>query len=107
MVLAHRAGTCRQVPVAFYFCLVGVGRTGAVSNLGRDLGSYVAKARTRIADQVALLLGYAVAYAGRFEFLERARERFASIVPAILAILAFLLFMAFQRTWSCWRPLCR
>jgi copper/silver efflux system protein len=68
-----------------------------VSIAGRDLGGYVAEARQRIAEQVALPPGFAIAYAGRFEFLERAQERLASIIPATLAIIVFLLFMAFRR----------
>jgi Cu(I)/Ag(I) efflux system membrane protein CusA/SilA len=69
-----------------------------VAIAGRDLGGYVAEARARIAEQVALPSGFAIEYAGRFEFLERARERLGSIIPATLAIIAFLLFMAFRRT---------
>ncbi|TVR97096.1 MAG: efflux RND transporter permease subunit, partial [Rhodospirillales bacterium] len=69
-----------------------------VAITGRDLGGYVAEARDRIAREVALPPGFAVEYAGRFEFLERARERLGSIIPATLAIIGFLLFMAFRRT---------
>ncbi|MGZ9034592.1 MAG: efflux RND transporter permease subunit, partial [Rhodospirillales bacterium] len=65
---------------------------------GRDLGGYVDEARAKIAEQVALPPGFAVEYAGRFEFLERARERLGAIIPATLAIIVFLLFMAFRRT---------
>jgi copper/silver efflux system protein len=68
-----------------------------VSIDGRDLGGYVAEARDRIAAEVALPPGFAIAYAGRFEFLERAQERLVSIIPATLAIIVFLLFMAFGR----------
>ena len=68
-----------------------------VSIAGRDLGGYVEEARAAIAEQVALPPGFAIEYAGRFEFLERARERLGGIIPATLSIIAFLLFLAFRR----------
>ncbi len=64
---------------------------------GRDLGGYVAEARERIAEGIEFPPGYAVAYAGRFEFMERAQKRLGSIIPLTLAIIVLLLFMAFRR----------
>ncbi|MGF1639754.1 MAG: efflux RND transporter permease subunit [Rhodospirillales bacterium] len=69
-----------------------------VSIAGRDLGGYVDEARRLVAERVALPPGYAIEYAGRFQFLERARERLAGVLPATVAIIVFLLFMAFRRT---------
>ncbi len=63
---------------------------------GRDLGGYVGEVRALIADRVELPPGYAIDYAGRFEFLERARERLGTIIPAAVAIIALLLFMTFR-----------
>jgi Cu(I)/Ag(I) efflux system membrane protein CusA/SilA len=64
---------------------------------GRDLGGYVREARQLIADTIELPPGYAIDYAGRFEFMARAQERLAVIIPAVVVVIILLLFMAFRR----------
>ena len=63
---------------------------------GRDLGSYVAEAQRVVAEQVALPPGYAIAWSGQFEYLERAAKRLQFVVPFTLAIIFVLLFLTFQ-----------
>jgi cobalt-zinc-cadmium resistance protein CzcA len=62
---------------------------------GRDLGSFVAELRERVAGEVQLPQGYWVAYGGTFEQLISASQRLAVVVPVVLVIIFGLLFMAF------------
>ena len=59
---------------------------------GEDLGSYVERARAAVAERVALPPGYSVRWSGQFEYLERANERLAILIPLALA-LVFLLYL--------------
>jgi len=59
---------------------------------GRDVGSFVAEARRRIAEEVTLPAGYFVEFAGQFEHMERARLRLMIVVPVALALIMFLLY---------------
>jgi copper/silver efflux system protein len=63
----------------------------------RDLASTVKDLQQAIADQVKLVPGTSVSYAGQFEFMERANARMQWIVPATLAIVLVLLFLTFSR----------
>jgi len=64
---------------------------------GRDLSSVVADLRAAVAQQVSLEPGTSIAYAGQFEYLERANARLKVVVPATLLIIFVLLYMTFQR----------
>jgi Cu(I)/Ag(I) efflux system membrane protein CusA/SilA len=64
---------------------------------GRDLGSYVAEARERVANAVSLPPGYRVHWSGQFEYWERALEKLKVIVPATLAVIVLLLYLNFRR----------
>lgn len=61
----------------------------------RDLGSFVAEARNRIATEVKLPSGYWLDYGGTFEQLASASQRLFIVVPITLAIIIGLLLMAF------------
>lgn len=63
----------------------------------RDLGSTVKELRQTINQQVMLLPGTSISYAGQFEFMERANARLQWIVPATLVIVLVLLFLTFSR----------
>ncbi|EIK43225.1 heavy metal RND efflux transporter, CzcA family [Cellvibrio sp. BR] len=63
----------------------------------RDLGSTVKDLQQTINQQVTLLPGTSISYAGQFEFMERANARLQWIVPATLAIVLLLLFLTFSR----------
>ncbi len=63
---------------------------------GRDLGSFVADAQRAVADQVELPPGYSIAWSGQYEYLVRAKERLATVLPVTLAIIILLLFLNFR-----------
>jgi cobalt-zinc-cadmium resistance protein CzcA len=62
---------------------------------GRDLGSFVAEARQRIASELPLPPGYSVEWGGQFENQQRAMKRLAVVVPASILIIFGLLFATF------------
>ena len=62
---------------------------------GRDLASFVADVRARVAAEVTLPAGYRVAYGGQFENLEAATDRLLLVVPLALALIFVLLFQTF------------
>lgn len=61
---------------------------------GRDIGSLVEEARTRIAAEVTLPAGYEVRWGGQFENLTAARQRLTIVVPACFALIFVLLLGA-------------
>ncbi len=63
----------------------------------RDLGSFVAEARERVAQQVGLPAGYGLQWSGQYEYWERAVERLRVVVPFTLAIIVLLLYLNFRR----------
>ncbi|HJR70252.1 MAG TPA: CusA/CzcA family heavy metal efflux RND transporter, partial [Gammaproteobacteria bacterium] len=63
---------------------------------GRDLGSFVADARERIAEQIALPAGYWLEYGGTFEQLISGAERLRLVVPITLLLIFMLLYLAFR-----------
>jgi Cu(I)/Ag(I) efflux system membrane protein CusA/SilA len=64
---------------------------------GRDLGSYVAEASRKVAEQVKMPSGYHVEWSGQFEYLQRAQAKLKVVVPATLVIILLLLFLNFGR----------
>jgi Cu(I)/Ag(I) efflux system membrane protein CusA/SilA len=64
---------------------------------GRDLGAFVADARDLVARHITLPPGYAIAWSGQFEYLERAAQRLQLVVPLTLAVIFLLLFLSFGR----------
>ena len=62
----------------------------------RDLGSFVAEVKQRIATDVKVPSGYWLDYGGTFEQLESASNRLSIVVPVTLAIIFGLLMMAFS-----------
>lgn len=64
---------------------------------GQDLGSYVAAAQQQVAAQVTMPAGYALSWAGQYQYLQRATARLLLIVPATLVIIVLLLYFIFQR----------
>jgi cobalt-zinc-cadmium resistance protein CzcA len=64
---------------------------------GRDMGSFVAEAQRRIADEVQLPPGrYWVEWGGQFENYQRARARLAIVVPLALVLIFVLLFVTYR-----------
>jgi Cu(I)/Ag(I) efflux system membrane protein CusA/SilA len=63
----------------------------------RDLGSTVRELQQVVARQVKLTPGYALAWAGQFEYMERAAAKLKIVVPVTLAIIFLLLYLTFRR----------
>lgn len=64
---------------------------------GRDLASFVAEAREKIADAVALPGSrYRLEYGGQFEHLERARQRLLVVTPVALGLIFLLLYFTYH-----------
>ncbi|MEN8205184.1 MAG: efflux RND transporter permease subunit [Pseudomonadota bacterium] len=63
---------------------------------GRDLGSYVVEAQQVVNEQVDLPAGYSIAWSGQYEYMVRAKERLAMVVPVTLVIIVLLLYLNFR-----------
>ena len=63
----------------------------------RDLGSYVADAKTAVAATVKFPAGYYAVWSGQFEYYERAKQRLAIVIPLTLVIIMLLLYLNFRR----------
>jgi heavy metal efflux system protein len=64
---------------------------------GRDIGSFVAEARTKLKLDFQLPPGrYSYEFGGQFEHLQRARTRLLIVVPVALALILGLLYMTYQ-----------
>lgn len=62
---------------------------------GRDIGSFVAEAQAKIANDVKLPPGSWVEWGGQFENLIAARNRLLIVVPACFFVIFLMLFTAF------------
>ena len=62
-----------------------------------DLGGYVAAAQQAVAQGVDLPAGYAVRWAGQYEYLMRAQQRLAVVAPITLLIIVLLLYLALRQ----------
>lgn len=78
----YREGSSRYIAVGF-------------SIEGRDLGSTIAEAKKKVAENVKLPAKNKMVWAGEFESKERAGKQLALIVPAVLLLILFLLYFNF------------
>ena len=62
-----------------------------------DLGAYVAEAKDMVAEMVTLPQGYTLTWSGQYEYMERAKDKLAVVVPATLVIIFLLLYLNFGR----------
>ena len=62
---------------------------------GRDIGSFVAEAESKIAQAVSIPTGYWTTWGGTFEQLQSASKRLQIVVPVSLLLVFTLLFMMF------------
>ena len=75
----------------------GQRRIVVMSNVrGRDLGSFVAEARSKIEREVVLPTGYFIEYGGQFENQQRATRRLMLIVPMVIGAIFVLLYLTFN-----------
>ena len=63
---------------------------------GRDVKSFVAEGRAKIAAQVKLPEGYTLEWGGQFENMERANRKLMFVVPMALALIFVLLFFSLK-----------
>ena len=68
---------------------------------GRDIGSFVAEAKEKLAGAESQLpAGYRIAWGGQFENQQRAMARLTIVVPIVIALVFLLLFMSLQSATS-------
>jgi Cu(I)/Ag(I) efflux system membrane protein CusA/SilA len=63
---------------------------------GVDLGTYVANARKVVADQIDLPAGYSITWSGQYEYMQRAKEHLAIVIPITIVTIMLLLFLNFR-----------
>lgn len=63
---------------------------------GRDVGSFVAEAQTRVQQSVKLKPGYLMVWGGLFEHLDSGRARLMVVVPLTFLLIFVLLFITFH-----------
>jgi cobalt-zinc-cadmium resistance protein CzcA len=80
--LIYREGNMRYIAIKY-------------SVRGRDLGSTVEDAMTRVARQVALPKGYRLDWAGEFESQQRSERRLVVVVPLTILIIMLALYTMF------------
>ena len=66
----------------------------------RDLGSFIAEARGKVARAVQLPTGYELLWGGEFENQERAMKRLTLVLPLTILLTFLLLFSAFGSVWD-------
>jgi cobalt-zinc-cadmium resistance protein CzcA len=63
---------------------------------GRDVGSFVAEAQKKIAEQVKLPEGYSIEWGGQFENMQRANAKLMFVVPMALGLIFVLLYFSLK-----------
>ncbi len=63
---------------------------------GRDVGGFVEEARARVSRAVALPPGYYLAWSGRWENQEHARQRLQLVLPIVLLVIFVLLYFTYR-----------
>jgi Cu(I)/Ag(I) efflux system membrane protein CusA/SilA len=63
---------------------------------GRDVGGFVDEARARVAKEVSLPPGYYIAWSGRWENQEHARQRLQLVLPIVLLVIFVLLYFTYH-----------
>ncbi len=63
----------------------------------RDIASFVAEAKAKIAAEVPLPEGYRIEWGGQFENLQRSQQRLMLVVPLTLLLIFVLLYFSLKR----------
>jgi len=63
---------------------------------GVDIGTYVVAAQEVVADKLQLPAGYSIAWAGQYEYMQRAKAKLTYVVPLTLFIIITLLYLNFR-----------
>ena len=64
--------------------------------IGRDIGSFVAEAKSVIAEKVDLPPGYLTTWGGKFRLQQEANKRLAVVVPITLLAVILLLYLSLK-----------
>ena len=62
-----------------------------------DIGTYVKRAQQAVNEQINLPSGYSLTWSGQYEYMQRAKQKLAYVVPLTLMIIVLLLYMSFRR----------
>ncbi len=105
-VLVPAAGGQRQIPLSELAVVRAAGGPAMIRNEdglltgyvyvdldGRDPAGYVEEARKVVRDAVKLPPGYAIAWSGQYEAMQRVRERLLLVVPLTIFLILVLLYM--------------
>ena len=65
-------------------------------NNDTDVGHYVDNAQKILREQLDLPAGYAIAWAGQYEYMQRAKDKLVFVVPLTLTIIIVLLYLNFR-----------
>jgi Cu(I)/Ag(I) efflux system membrane protein CusA/SilA len=63
---------------------------------GVDVGTYVKDARKAVAREIEMPAGYSLVWSGQYEYMVRAQQRLAIVVPMTLMIIFLLLYVNFK-----------
>jgi Cu(I)/Ag(I) efflux system membrane protein CusA/SilA len=66
---------------------------------GIDVGTWMERARSEVADKVVLPPGYTLFWSGQYEYMQRARDRLLVIVPITLLLIGVILYLN-TRSWT-------
>ena len=61
-----------------------------------DIGSYVENATQLLSKELDLPTGYSLNWAGQYEYMQRAKEKLAYVLPLTLGIIVILLYLSFR-----------
>lgn len=64
---------------------------------GVDVGRYVTAAQAKVAEGLALPVGYSLTWSGQYAYMERAKTKLQYVVPLTVLLIAFLLYLNFRQ----------
>jgi copper/silver efflux system protein len=105
-VLVAASGGQRQIPLAQLATIKAASGPAMIRNedglltgyvyvdlAGRDPDSYIQEADRLLREKVKLSPGYAIAWSGQYEAMQRVKSRLAVVVPLTLLLIFLLLYM--------------
>jgi Cu(I)/Ag(I) efflux system membrane protein CusA/SilA len=61
-----------------------------------DIGHYIDDAKRLLTEQLVLPTGYNINWAGQYEYMQRAQQKLAYVLPLTLAVILILLYLSFR-----------
>ena len=61
-----------------------------------DIGHYMQRAMTAVTSELVLPPGYSIAWAGQYEYMQRAKDKLTYLVPLTIGIIVILLYLNFR-----------